>query len=351
MDGDADGAGLVGDGPGDGLPDPPGGVGGEFVALGVVEFLYCLDQAQVALLDQIQEQHAPAHIALGDGDHQTEVGLRQLLLGALAGLIGFFPGGFLLRRDLHGLAGLPLFLQLRQLPRCLVSGGHGLGQGHFLVGREQRHLADLLQIHADGVVDGEVVDQGVGVYQLLFFHIGDLFGGGLVVRQLRQQVLVGADVDVQGLQRVVELIHLFAFQIQVVHGLHQLRGLQLALFLALGQQLPQLFIVDEPAGGGQGGHLLVVQADDAGLFGLLIGHDAGRLLRLRRLFLGGLFGGLGGRLLLGGLFRLGRVGGGQKRVCLLFQLLGSQFLFISHAAFLQYPFCLCIFLSPPAAGP
>ena len=84
VDGDADGAGLVGDGPGDGLADPPGGVGGELVALGVVELLHRLDQAQVALLDQVQEQHPAAHIPLGDGDHQAQVGLGQALLGPLA---------------------------------------------------------------------------------------------------------------------------------------------------------------------------------------------------------------------------------------------------------------------------
>ena len=38
--GDADGAGLVGDGSGDGLTDPPGGVGGELIALSVVKFFH-----------------------------------------------------------------------------------------------------------------------------------------------------------------------------------------------------------------------------------------------------------------------------------------------------------------------
>ena len=39
VDGDADRARLIGDGAGDGLPYPPGGVGGELVALPVVELL------------------------------------------------------------------------------------------------------------------------------------------------------------------------------------------------------------------------------------------------------------------------------------------------------------------------
>ncbi|MPN25063.1 hypothetical protein SDC9_172470 [bioreactor metagenome] len=40
---DADGAGLVRDGPGDGLTNPPGGVGGEFEALGAVKLFNGLD--------------------------------------------------------------------------------------------------------------------------------------------------------------------------------------------------------------------------------------------------------------------------------------------------------------------
>ncbi len=65
VDRDADGAGLVGHRPGDRLPDPPGRVGGELVALGVVELLDRADETQVALLDQIQKEHAAAGVALG----------------------------------------------------------------------------------------------------------------------------------------------------------------------------------------------------------------------------------------------------------------------------------------------
>jgi hypothetical protein len=85
---DADGAGLVGDGPGDGLADPPGGVGGELEALVVVELLHGPDEAEVALLDEVEEQHAPAHVPLGDRHHQAQVGLDQLLLGQLAVAFG-----------------------------------------------------------------------------------------------------------------------------------------------------------------------------------------------------------------------------------------------------------------------
>ena len=78
---DADGAGLVGHRAGDRLPDPPGRVRGELVALGVVELLDRADQTEVALLDQVQEEHAAAGVALGQRDHEAQVGLEQVVLG------------------------------------------------------------------------------------------------------------------------------------------------------------------------------------------------------------------------------------------------------------------------------
>src|SRR5437773_1430760 len=75
-----DGPGLVGHRPGDGLPDPPGRVRGELVALGVIELLHATYQAQVALLDQVQEQHPPAGVPPGQRDDQAQVGLHQVVL-------------------------------------------------------------------------------------------------------------------------------------------------------------------------------------------------------------------------------------------------------------------------------
>src|SRR6516162_3676245 len=78
---EADGAGLVGHGPGDRLPDPPGGIGGELVAPGVVEFLHAADQAEVALLDQVEEEHPAPGVPPGQRDDQAQVGLQQVVLG------------------------------------------------------------------------------------------------------------------------------------------------------------------------------------------------------------------------------------------------------------------------------
>ena len=77
----ADGAALVGDGAGDRLADPPGGVGGEAEAALVIVFLDRFHQAQVAFLDQVQERHALPDVALGDADHQAGVGFDQVLAG------------------------------------------------------------------------------------------------------------------------------------------------------------------------------------------------------------------------------------------------------------------------------
>ncbi len=83
---DADGAGLVGDGAGDRLADPPGGVGRELVAAPVLELVDRLHEADVPLLDQVEELEAAVRVLLGDGDDEPEVGLDHLLLG-LGGLL------------------------------------------------------------------------------------------------------------------------------------------------------------------------------------------------------------------------------------------------------------------------
>ena len=145
---DADGAGLVGDRAGDRLADPPRGVGGELEALGVVELVDRPHQAEVALLDEVEELHAPAAVALGDADDEAQVGLDQLALGPLAVRR---PGGRRRRRS-DGVtsgsssstdggvdAGLDAPAPARAPPR-----------------REQVDPADLLEVHAhrvDGAAD------------------------------------------------------------------------------------------------------------------------------------------------------------------------------------------------------
>ncbi len=84
VDGQPDGAALVGHAAGDRLPDPPGRVGGELETLGVVELLDRADQPEVALLDQVQQRHAAAGVALGQRDDQPQVGHQQVAAGPVA---------------------------------------------------------------------------------------------------------------------------------------------------------------------------------------------------------------------------------------------------------------------------
>ena len=86
---DADGARLIGDRARDGLPDPPGGVGGELVAALILEFLDGLHQPHVAFLDQIEEGEPAVGVAFGDGDHEPKIGFDHFRFGVV-GLLGAF---------------------------------------------------------------------------------------------------------------------------------------------------------------------------------------------------------------------------------------------------------------------
>src|SRR5258708_31819835 len=77
----ADGAGLVGDGAGNRLPNPPRRVRGELIAPAILELVDGLHQADVAFLDQVEELQSAVGVFLGDGNHQAQVGFDQLALG------------------------------------------------------------------------------------------------------------------------------------------------------------------------------------------------------------------------------------------------------------------------------
>jgi hypothetical protein len=194
---DADGARLVGDGARDGLPDPPGGVGRELVALAIVELLDRADEAQVALLDEVEEEHAAAHVALGDGDHEAQVGLDQLALG------------------LH------------------VAALDALGQRDLFLGREQWHLADLLEVHAHGVV-GRRLHREV--------ELGDdlLFGLGLLPVRPRRLVAL-EDVDPEVVEEDEDVVDLVGRQIDVLQRVVHVVGVQVALLAPLGHEVSHLF--------------------------------------------------------------------------------------------------------------
>ena len=81
VDRDADRPALVGDRARDRLADPPRRVRRELVAAAVVELLDRADEAQRALLDEVQEGQAAAEVALGDRDDEAQVGLDHVRLG------------------------------------------------------------------------------------------------------------------------------------------------------------------------------------------------------------------------------------------------------------------------------
>ncbi len=85
MDRDTDRASLVRDGAGDGLTDPPRRVGRELVATAVLELVDGLHQADVALLDQIQELQTTVRVLLRDRNDETQIGFDEFALG-LVGL-------------------------------------------------------------------------------------------------------------------------------------------------------------------------------------------------------------------------------------------------------------------------
>ncbi len=132
VDRDADRARLVGDGARDRLPDPPCGVGRELVAALVLELVHGAHQADVALLDQVQELQAAVRVLLRDGDDEAQVGLDDLHLGLVRDLLA--------RLDLlhdHGqfVEGVAGFL--------LQALDDALGVAHALV-----HLDELVEAQA-----------------------------------------------------------------------------------------------------------------------------------------------------------------------------------------------------------
>src|SRR3984885_2802198 len=74
---DTDGAGLVGDGAGDGLTDPPGGIGREFVTATVLELVDGLHEADITLLDEVEELEAAVGVLLRDRDDESKVGFDE----------------------------------------------------------------------------------------------------------------------------------------------------------------------------------------------------------------------------------------------------------------------------------
>src|SRR5215217_1967849 len=200
VDRDADRARLVGERARDRLADPPGRVGRELEALAVVELLRRADQAERALLDQVEERQPLVAVVLRDRDDQAQVGLDHLLL------------------------------------RVEVAALDALGEVDFLLRCEQSDLADVLQEELKGVgrhVGGEV-------QRRLRLRPAALVGRALLLRGERGIDLLD-ELDLRLLQEGVEILDVGLVEVDLLHRDGDLGERQDADLLALEDQALHLF--------------------------------------------------------------------------------------------------------------
>src|SRR5439155_5851077 len=74
----SDGAGLIGDGTGDRLADPPGRVRRKFVPASPFKFIDSLHQTDVAFLNQVKELQTAVRVFLGNRNNEPQVGFDKL---------------------------------------------------------------------------------------------------------------------------------------------------------------------------------------------------------------------------------------------------------------------------------
>ena len=146
VDRHADGAALISNGAGNCLADPPGGISREPETTPVFIFLDRFHQAQVALLNEIEERHTPTNITLCNADHKAGIGFYEVLAGILAVLNQEFELALACRFDTD--AGRFEFYA------GLLSALNPLGDRKFFCHLQQRYLGHFFQIQADGIVAG-----------------------------------------------------------------------------------------------------------------------------------------------------------------------------------------------------
>ena len=108
---------LVRNRAGNRLTNPPRRICAELKAFMVVKFFHSLYQAEVALLNQVEKEHAASYIPFRNTDNKPQVRLRKLLFCFLVAFL------------------------------------HAQSKLDFLLRAQQRHLADFFQVHPHRVVN------------------------------------------------------------------------------------------------------------------------------------------------------------------------------------------------------
>ena len=142
---EADGAAGVGDAAGDRLADPPGGVGRELETLAPVELLDGVHEAEVALLDEVEQRQTRGLVLLRDRHHEAQVRLDELTLGFFA----LTSGTAAARASSPAVSSLPPAVELFDR---LVAGLDGLRESNLVVLRQQCVLPDVGEVETDKVL-------------------------------------------------------------------------------------------------------------------------------------------------------------------------------------------------------
>src|SRR5215211_3251696 len=189
VDGNPDRAPLVRYRAGDGLPYPPRGVSRELEAFAVVELLDSPHEPYVPLLDEVEERDAPASVLLGYRDDKPQVRLREVRL------------------------------------RAPVSALDALGQVDLLGLGEEGGLADLIQVHLDGVA-------GVAGAEVAFEDLLDKLGVFfLVVEGVVQEICIHDFYAVLA-KETVDLLDLLGREVDLLEEVEDFTGFQCAGLLA-----------------------------------------------------------------------------------------------------------------------
>src|SRR5690606_8430675 len=134
-------AGLLVEGPTDGLADPERGVGGELEALPPVELVDGVLEPEVALLDEVEQLHRRRQgVAAGDAHDEAEVGPDEAVLGSRRGLDRLAELAAALARVDASLGLTPTLDDLRELA--------------LLVGGEQGDEADFVEVLTNRITHG-----------------------------------------------------------------------------------------------------------------------------------------------------------------------------------------------------